>query len=115
MDDAMSPVTAEQLGEWKRSASSARDDDNCLTYAETQCVYAVPSLVAEVERLREALSAVLADMPIIDCDRLHHAKKDRHGACSCPVETRLEAAIARARAALPEERTDVPDRGGVDL
>jgi hypothetical protein len=56
----------------------------------------------EIGRLKEAFSAVLSDMPIIDCDRLHHAKEDRHRAGLCPVETRLETAIARARAALSD-------------
>ncbi len=55
-----------------------------------------------LERLKEALSAVLADMPIIDCDHLHHAKRDYHGDGPCPVERRLEAAIARALTALEE-------------
>lgn len=54
-------------------------------------------------RLREALIAVLADMPIIDCDRLHHGKGDYHDwAGPCPVEARLRAAIARANTALEE-------------
>lgn len=54
----------------------------------------------EIERLREALIAVLADMPVIACNCLHHGKKDYHMAGPCPVETRLEAAVARARAVL---------------
>lgn len=50
--------------------------------------------------LAEALKAILADMPIIDCDRLHHTKKDVHGDSICPVEIRLDAAVSRARVLL---------------
>lgn len=53
-----------------------------------------------VAELVEALNAILTDMPIIDCDRLHHTKEDRHGAGPCPVEMRLDAAVSRASALL---------------
>ena len=53
-----------------------------------------------VAELVEVLNAILTDMPIIDCDRLHHTKEDRHGAGPCPVEMRLDAAVSRASALL---------------
>lgn len=59
---------------------------------------------ARTEALVEAMRSILNDMPIIDCDRLHHSKNDRHGAGPCLVEARLEGAISRARSALALHR-----------
>ena len=43
---------------------------------------------AEIEKLREALNAIVP----ISCHQLHHDKQDRHAPGDpCPVEKRIEA------------------------
>lgn len=57
------------------------------------------SAAAELRRLHEVNQELLNALRLmqIDCQYLHHAKKDRHQLCEpCPVEMRVCGAIAKA-------------------
>ena len=88
-------ITQAQLDEWKGSGVRAALDGNSLTYAEEQCVAAVPALVAEVERLRAALRECCADFVSRPCSMF-----EAPGLLLEELERRADI----ARAALPEEK-----------
>lgn len=57
--------------------------------------------VEDMRHMREALEALLADMPDPLCEHLHHPFKDQHTYDEdCPVVERLLVAIAEATAIL---------------
>ena len=56
-------------------------------------------LEGEVREAVKIFKALLYDMPIPDCERMHHRKADQnHAATACPCEDRLNAAVEKARA-----------------
>ena len=70
-------------------------------------------LKARVKELEALLKSILADLPVLHCADLHHARKDRHsGFEECPVHLRLDGAITRAEkmvsARAAEPKTENP-------
>lgn len=54
----------------------------------------------EIDELRDSHDALLKSMYLmqIDCQHLHHARKDRHALSEpCPVVARIEGLMAKAR------------------
>lgn len=47
--------------------------------------------------LVDAIAAILRDLPAYECQDFHHAKKDQHKGCECPVMDRFDLAIEYAR------------------
>jgi hypothetical protein len=83
--------------------------DNCKTTLQSgllavmsydKALKLARSLEKQRDELRDALGAMLADLPVVECNSFHHAKKDRHTSYPCPVYKRWEEAVANARALL---------------